>query len=506
MLTPLDIIVIVLYLVVVVTFGIRAAGSQQTTRDYFLGGRNLPWWAICFSIVATETSTLTVIGIPAVAFGGAMTFFQITFGYLAGRILVGWLLLPRYAEGELQSAYQFIGSRFGTRLQGLSSATFLVTRLLADGVRLFATAIPIRVVALAAGFDLGYPAIIIGIGIVTAAYTYAGGLKSVVWMDVLQMTLYLVGGGFAIVVLLTGMPEGAFDTLKEAGKLQVFNGTWSVVDILTQPYALFTAVVGGAIFSMASHGTDQLIVQRLLACRNLADSRKALVGSALFVMAQFALFLVLGSLLWVHYGGLSAADLGLTRADEVYPKFILEGLPAGVSGLVLAGILAAAMSTLSSSLNALASSSMTDILGRRLASRSDQDRLKFSRAMTLGWTVVFIVFAIQFTNQQNPVVELGLSIASFTYGALLGAFLLGLWFTRVRESDAIIAFMVSVVSMVLIIFGLWHTADAGWVFVFRPGPDEQAARNMVSLAWPWYTGVGTAITLAIGSLLSFRHS
>ncbi|MDA0377888.1 MAG: sodium:solute symporter [Bacteroidetes bacterium] len=505
MLTTLDYLVIVFYLVGVVLFGIRSAGKQRSVSDYFLGSKEMPWWAISFSIVATETSTLTVIGIPAVAYGGAMTFFQLTFGYLAGRVAVAWWLLPRYAAGDLQTAYAFLGSRFGPHMQRLSSLTFLATRLLADGVRLFATAIPIRIMAASAGFDVGYPEIILVIGVLTALYTYVGGFKAVVWMDVVQMSVYLLGALFTLFLLVSMVDVDPVQTLRNAGKLQIFSVSSSLQTVLTSPYTLVTAVVGGGIFSMASHGTDQLIVQRLLSCRNLGDARKALIGSAFFVMIQFAIFLTVGALLWVHYGGQDAAALGLARTDEIFPMFIIRQLPSPLAGLVLAGILAAAMSTLSSSLNALASSSLNDLMGSRLARLDAAAGLRLSRWLTLGWALVFVFFATLFEDQQNPVVELGLSIASFTYGSLLGAFLLGIAVERVRETDAMIGFVAAVLAMVAIIFGLWSTAEGEWIFHFRPSADIIAAQGLTALAWPWYTAVGAAITVAIGSLLSIRH-
>ncbi len=374
MLSPLDYLVLVAYIAGVIVFGLRSSGVTGDTTDYFLGGRDLPWLAVCFSIVATETSTLTIIGIPAVAYGGTMTFLQLTLGYLVGRVAVAAVFLPRYFRGELVTAYAFLGQRFGRKMQGLSSATFLATRLLADGVRLFATAIPLKVIADSAGLSIGYPVIIVLIGLLTVVYTYFGGLRAVVWMDVVQMVLYLVAAIGSIVILISAVDSEAWSMVREAGKLRILNfGDGGLSGILTQPYAMITAVIGGGIFSMASHGTDHLIVQRLLACRNLADSRKALVGSAFMIMIQFAVFLIVGALLWAFYDGAPVAGLGLSRGDEVLPKFIIEGLPAGLSGLVLAGILAAAMSTLSSSLNALASSTVMDLLSHRKSWKSDPE-------------------------------------------------------------------------------------------------------------------------------------
>ena len=508
MLTTLDFIVITAYLVGVAVFGIWAGGSQQSTEDYFLGGRNLPWWAVCFSVVATETSTLTVVGVPAVAYGGSLTFLQITLGYLAGRILVGVYFLPRYYAGKLETAYAFLGNRYGNTMRGAASVTFLVTRLLADGVRLFATAIPLKVIADMAGLETTYFQIILIIGVVTAIYTLVGGIKAVVWMDVVQMLLYVGGALAAIFFLLGDVPAGWWGTAVEAGKTNLLDlgfehslGRW-----FTMPYTLGTAVLAGAVFSMASHGTDQLIVQRLLACRNEGDSQKAVVGSAVVVMVQFALFLGVGLLLWAHYDGATVEALGLQRSDEVFPKYIIEGLPAGLSGLILAGIVAAAMSSLSSSLNALASSSVNDLYERISGHSMGADRgLLVSRLLTLFWGVVFIGFASLFQDSSNPVVELGLSIASFTYGGLLGAFLLGLWHDGTQQIDALVAFVVSIGAMVLVIFGVWHSPAEGWLFVLNPSEARVEAANLRTIGWPWYTALGTLVNLSVGSLLALRH-
>jgi len=508
MLATVDLFIIAIYLAGVAVFGIWAGGAQQSTTDYFLGGRDLPWWAVCLSVVATETSTLTVVGVPAVAYGGSLTFLQITGGYLLGRLLVAVYFLPRYYEGELKTAYAFLGSRYGDTMRGTASITFLVTRLLADGVRLFATAVPLKVIADTAGVEVTYFEIILVIGLVTALYTLVGGIKAVVWMDVVQMLLYVGGAVIAIGFLLSDVPPGWWNGAVTAGKTNLIDvgGDLSFGRWWTEPYTLGTAVIGGGIFSMASHGTDQLIVQRLLACRDESDSQKAIIGSALVVMLQFALFLGVGLLLWVHYDGASVDALGLQRGDEVFPKYIIEGLPPGLSGLILAGIVAAAMSSLSSSLNALASSSVNDLYERIAGETLNGNRgLLISRLLTLFWGVVFIGFASLFQDSNNPVVELGLSIASFTYGGLLGTFLLGLWHPRTRQLDAMVAFVATIGTMVLVIFGVWHSPVDGWVFLINPSDTRVAELNLRGIGWPWYTTIGTALNLAIGHVLAMRY-
>jgi SSS family transporter len=552
-LTALDYVIIAVYLVGIATLGIWAGGSQETTDDYFLGGRNLPWWAVCLSVVATETSTLTVLSVPTVAYGGAMTFVQLALGYLVGRTVVAFLFLPSYYRGNLSTAYAFLGERFGPSMQASASVTFLVTRLLADGVRLFATAIPLKIIAESAGFELSYFAIIAIIGAVTIIYTLIGGIRAVVWMDAVQMLLYLFGAVFTVTLLLGEVPGNWFQVASEAGKTQILNvelgeglSAW-----LTSPYAFVTAVLGGAVFSMASHGTDQLVVQRLLACRDLRDSQKAIIGSALLVGVQFLLFLFIGVLLWISYDGATLAELGYATSDELFPRFIVSGLPMGMSGLLLAGIIAAAMSTLSSSLNALASSTMLDLYelftsaepfsertvqnyrsrvregppagvegaavdeyrppsDLRRAGPAPKRAVFLSRVATLAWGVVFIAFANLFKTTDNPVVELGLSIASFTYGGLLGAFLLGLVSERARERDAIISFFATIAAMALVIFGVWH-GPAGWVFepvegLMRAlGLGGGGAEGYRQIGYPWYALMGSALCVGLGSLLATRH-
>ena len=504
MLGTLDYAVIAIYFVFVIAFGIKAGGRSNNKEDYFLGGKSLPWWLVCFSIVATETSTLTVIGVPAIAYGGNLTFFQITIGYLAGRILVSLFFLPRYAANSLSTTYGFLGERFGKYSQGISSITFLITRLLADGVRLFATAIPIKVIIDAAGYDVSYFQIIACIGILTIVYTYIGGLKAVVWMDFVQLMVYVIGAVIAIFALLNAIDSNWWGLVQEAGKSQVFDVMpgRSVNEIITSPYAFITAVVGGAIFTMASHGTDHLIVQRLLACRTVADSQKALITSGFLVMVQFALFLALGLLLWVYYEGATMPELGLTRSDEVFPMFIIEGLPSGVSGFILAGIIAAAMSTLSSSLNALASSTLGDLFNRKGDQKDEKSGLAKARLFTLIWGLVFIFFASLFEEQQNPVVELGLAIATFTYGALLGIFLLGMLNRRINDSGASVSLVLTVGLMAIVILGVKYVETNGWIFTLNTSENPELLETAKSIAWPLYTLIGALLCLFFGWLLS----
>jgi SSS family transporter len=485
----IDIVIVVAYLVAMPVLGMLIAGRQRSSSDYFLGNRQLPWWAVCFSVVATETSTLTVISTPAIAYGGKFTFLQLAFGYLIGRIVVAFVLLPRYYAGGLITAYAFLGKRFGATLQGTASATFVITRLLAEGTRLFAGALPIKVILDAYGIHTSYVAIVVLLTACTVIYTYVGGMRAVVWVDAIQLLLYL-GGAIATIVVLAGkLPHGWVSTATSTGKFQVLDFTAS---ILTSPYSFVAAVVGGALLSMASHGADQLIVQRLLACRDLRSSQRALIGSGVVVFFQFGLFLLIGTMLWIFYKGASPTSMHQTASgDDLFPTFIIKQLPVGLSGLLIAGILAATMGTLASALNTLSTSTVNDLYQRFTKRKLDDlTVLRHGRTWTLVWAAVFVVFALPFSSTKNPIIEKALGITGYTYGALLGAFFLGLLVRRASQADAVAAFLTTVAVMAFVILGVTFTGAGG---------------KQLPLAYPWYTPVGVAVTLLVGGLLSLRH-
>lgn len=500
----LDILVLILYLSGVTYFGLKVAGSQRHTADYFLGGRQIPWWAVLLSVVATETSTLTFISIPAVAYAGNLSFLQITFGYILGRLMVSLIFLPRFFQGKMATAYEFLGLRFGMKARRITSSTFMITRVLADGIRLFASAIPLALILRLAGVAIPalqvYILAILIITAVTLVYTYRGGIKAVVWMDVVQWGIYMGGALTAVVIIFGNLPGGwsaFYHLLKGSGKLKLISLGFDLrlADFLAEPYTLLTAVVGGAIFSVASHGTDQLIVQRLLATRNLRSSQKALVASGFLVCFQYAFFLGIGLLLFGFYNGLSPASLGLTSADEVFARFIVEEIPAGLAGLIVAAILAAAMSTLSSSINSLASATMLDIYlplwGKNLSSARE---LSISRWITFAWGVILAGAALLFAfiqvgagGKRPAVVELGLGVASYTYGGLLGIFLLGLLSKKVSQRAAMIGFGAGLVTLLFLVKGPFQRIlpGEGW-----------------SVAWTLYIPIGSLVVIMVGLGLS----
>lgn len=522
--TPLDYSILIIYLIGVTVLGSWFGRYQKTTRDYFLGNRNLPWWAVCFSVVATETSTLTFISLPGIAYVSNLNFLQLTFGYLIGRIIVAFIFLRAYYQGDLATAYEFLGRRFGMRLRNFSSVVFQLTRLLADGVRLFATAIPLSVIT-----GWRYPVSIGVIGILTIIYTYFGGVRAVVWIDVIQMVIYLGGAILAGAYLLTHIPGGldhVLATIQQHDKLQLFNVSFgrSTTEFFSGGYHIIASLIGGMFLSMASHGTDQLIVQRLLTCNNLKSSQKALITSGVLVILQFAIFLVIGLLLYVYYNGqpIGPDSNFAISSDEIFPRFIIMELSPGLKGLIIAGIFAAAMSTLSGSLNSLASSSLLDLYKSRYGKNNSPQRdLLLSRLITASWGIVFIGGAMLFKDKNNPVVELGLAIASFTYGGLLGTFLMGVFLKKATESIALIAQWGAILLMTWII-GVKGIAQHAiialnalaflWLFNRLKDRKELIAITVlmviittlirqvpsVSFFWPWYVFIGCLATLVIG--------
>ena len=468
--TPLDLAVLVVYMLGVTAWGAWLGRGQKGGTDYFLGSRNLPWLAVMASVVATETSTLTFLSIPGVAYLGSLVFLQLTLGYLVGRVIVAALLLPAYYRGELVTAYALLEQRFGLGARRFTSGVFMMTRLLADSVRLFATAIPL---ALITGWP--YPLSIGVIALLTAVYTYFGGIRAVVWVDALQLGLYLLGAALAVASLHVQVPGGWGAILasgRAAGKLAVLDFSLDP----SQVYTFWAGLVGGAFLSMASHGTDQLIVQRLLTCRDLRSSQKALVGSGVAVVFQFGVFLLVGLGLWAFYQGRA-----FERSDEIFARFIIEELPPGVTGLLIAGVFAAAMSSLSSSINSLASTSAYDFWAPAVGAERDEARtLVAGRVFSLLWTAALVGGAILFIplSRGTAAVEVALAISSLVYGGLLGAFFLGTLSRRADQRSTILGMAAGIGTVTLI-----------WIFL------------RAEVAWPWFALIGSVVTFGVGAVL-----
>jgi solute:Na+ symporter, SSS family len=493
--SAIDYIVLLLYLVGITVFGMRFRRSQRTVKDYFIGAKNTSWVVISLSIVATETSTLTLIGVPALAYaaqarpemGGSLTYLQVVFGYVVARFIISLLFIPAYFKGELLTAYELLKRRFGPQTKNFAASLFLIMRALAEGVRVFAASLVLSAVLSASlppqanswlwsfiQSHLWLVSIFI-VGLLTLIYTFEGGIAAVIWTDLIQLVIYVAGSLLAAYMLLRLIPGGWATVVAEAApenKFQVISFAWD----FKLPFTFWAGLLGGTCLTMASHGTDQLLVQRLLTCRDQRDSQKAIILSGFVVLFQFALFLLIGVMLFVYYRHFPL-ETGLASNDEIFPFFIVHRLPHGISGLVIAAIFAAAMSNLSGSLNSLASTSVIDfykpLAGR---GRSDESLLKLSRWFTAAWGVVLIGIAVV-ASGWGSVFTAGLTIASLVYGPMLGAFLLGVMGRRANQMGVMVGMAVSLVFMLLV-------------------------KLYTAIAWTWYVLMGTLVCLAVGYAVS----
>jgi solute:Na+ symporter, SSS family len=472
-LTALDLILIAVYLTGITAFGIALRRGQSTARDYFLGGRTAPWWALAFSIVATETSTLTIVGTPALAFAGNLTFLQLVLGYLAGRVMIVLIFLPRYFRGEYYTAYQLMERRFGAKVKAVAAGTFLVTRVLAEGVRIAAIGFVIK-----AAFGTEQRTSVALIVALVLAYTFEGGMKAVIWTDVVQFILYFSGSIACFFLLLQAIPGGwatVMHAAAETRKFHIFDFSISFTNP-AKTYTFWSGMIGGTFLTMASHGTDQTIVQRLLAAKSERESKIALLASGGIIFFQFALFLVLGVMLYA-WRGAPVVHPGISY-DSVLPDFIVTAMPSGMRGIMIAAILAIAMSNASGSLNSLAASSVLDfqkLRGESIPPGKPGHFLQLSRGMTLFWGILLVLLG---TLNWGPMLEAGLTIASITFGILLGLFLLAFLLQRATASGVLIGMF---------------TGLAGILYIHFRTP----------LLWTWYVPAGTAITFFAGAIASY---
>jgi SSS family solute:Na+ symporter len=481
----IDYVVLAAYLVGITIFGVLFRKSQRSVKDYFVGARNIHWVVISLSIVATETSTLTLIGVPAIAYanyaypeqGGNYTYLQVVVGYIIARFIISFIFIPAYFRGDILTAYKLLENRFGTGTKNFAASMFLVMRALAEGVRIFAASIVLTAVLGSSFPDLPNLTLwsIVIVGVLTLVYTFEGGIAAVIWTDLIQLIIYIGGSLVAAYMLLSLVPGGWAEIYSQgvaAGKFQVLSFKWST----NLPFTFWAGLFGGTFLTMASHGTDQLLVQRLFTCKNQRDSQKALILSGFVVFFQFALFLTIGVMLYTYYKFYPMTGT-LTSNDEIFPKFIVERLPHGISGLVIAAIFAAAMSNLSGSLNSLASTTVLDFYKPLIKpDASDESLLKLSKFLTAAWGIILIVIAF-FARNWGSVFTVGLTIASLVYGPLLGAFLLGVLTKRANQTGVIAGMLSSIILMLFVKF-------------------------YVDLAWTWFVLVGTLICLLVGYTVS----
>ena len=489
--TALDLTIIFGYLIGIVLFGAWFARRQKTTSDYFLGDRSVPWWAVAASIVATETSTITFISVPGIAFarGGNFQFLQLVFGYLLGRIVISLLFIPSYFRGELMTVYQLLDRRFGGRIKVLAASLFVVMRNIADGIRLLLTAIVLAAVYTSfqpgANAEMIIVASVVLIGVAMIVFTYFGGMEAVIWVEVIQLGIYIVGAIAAAVILIGSIDGGmsaAIATASQYDKFSLFDFTLD----FTKTFTFWAGLIGGCFLTMSTHGTDQYLVQRYLCTDRPRKASAALLTSGAVVLGQFIGFLFIGVLLFAFYhpfsdpGYAAAASTAFPFAggDRVFPDFITRHLPPGLSGLVVAAIFAAAMS---SSLNAIAATAVTDLYKPLKPGRSDQHYLKVSHLLTLLWGVVQIAVALVLRNKNRSALDLALSIASLINGPILGVFLVGVFLRRVSQTPALIGMIASCGVMLYVYFA-------------------------TRIAWTWYVFLGSCVTVIVAGLASLAFS
>lgn len=483
-LSPLDVLIVVAYIVGTTFMGAWFTGRQRDVKTYFVSDRNVSWWLVLVSIVATETSTVTFLSVPGLAYkpdGGNLTFLQLSFGYVIGRILIAWLLLPSYLRGDLLTAYQLLRQRFSPAVQRTASAIFLLTRTVADGLRLYLAALLLEQFT---GWNTSASVLVTGLA--TMIYTYLGGMQAVIWTDLIQFAIYIIGALVAAGFILTQVEGGpqAFLAVGEAsGKFQLLDFSTD----LTREFTFWAGLFGGAFFTMASHGADQIMVQRYLCSRSLSQARIALVLSGVVVLVQFLLFLLIGVGLFVLWrqGVLDLPASIEKQTDVVFGYFIVHTLPTGVVGLLIAAVLAATMSTLSSSLNSASSAVVGDFYRPLRPGLSESHYLNVSRVLTLLWGLTRIGvagLAIHFLGDRT-VIRSVLSVAGFTTGVILGLFLLG---RMARPVDSLSA-LLGLVAGLATVFVVWLSSR---------------------LAWPWYPAIGTLVTVAAAllcDLLGLRY-
>jgi solute:Na+ symporter, SSS family len=492
-----DWVVVAGYLVGIVALGSWFGRGQRDARDYFLGSRNVAWWGIGMSIVATETSALTIIAVPAMAFGDNLTFIQMVFGYVLARFLLAIFMVPHYFRGEIYSPYELFDRNFGRAARQTAGGLFLLSETLAAGVRVYVACIPLQLLL---GIEV-LPAILLFIGL-SLAYTYIGGVKAVIWTDSVQFCLFVAGGLFVIFyipTLLDGGWSGAIASARADGKLHWLNPGFG----LNQPFNLWMGILGGTVLGLSSHGADQLIVQRVLTCGTVGEGRKALVFSAVVILPLFLIFLLAGALLWVFYQShpfqIALPEVtpgsGIQANDFVLPIFILTELPTLLRGLLIVAILSAAMSSVSSALSALASVSTMDFLKPLFRQeRTERAWLRIGKFTTLLWGAALILVAYM-SREVTFVLNIAFSLRGLTSGALLGGLILAV-FGRSGTSTPVVAGMMTALGTMTAIHLL---------------PRMQLTRELwmtwvgTEIFWPWYTLIGAMVCLGVARLLSIRH-
>ncbi len=511
--SPGDWAVILLYLLGIIALGMWFGKDQRNTRDYFLGSKNVPWWGIGLSIVAAETSALTIIGVPAMAYGKDLAFLQMIIGYVVARLILAIVLVPHYFKGEIYSPYQLFANAFGPLARQTAGGFFLLSETLAAGVRVYVASIPVKLILgdKVLGLGTGDPILgaILSFVILSLLYTYVGGVKAVIWTDAVQFGLFLLGGLFALFYIPSLVPGGAATVFSEAAahdKLHWLNlapppGTSWLKFLLDAPFNLWMGVIGGTVMVMSSHGAEQLIVQRVLTCRSVADGRKALVLSAVVIFPLFLIFLLVGAMLWVFYQGHAfqiplpepRPGSGIKANDFIFPIFMTTEVPHVLKGFLIVAILSAAMSSVSSALTSLASVSTMDFAKHVLARRSEEFFLRFSKASTVLWAAALIGVAY-LSRRVEFVLNAAFSLRGLTSGALVGGLALAVFWRRGRARPVVTGMLVSL--------GVMTALEA--LPTLKSTKDWWRQTIGLEIFWPWYTLIGATLTIGTAWLVRGR--
>lgn len=497
--------VIFLYLVGIVALGVWFGKDQRTTRDYFLGSRNVAWWGIGLSIVAAETSALTIIGVPALAYGGDIALVQIIIGYVIARIILAIVMVPHYFKGEIYSPYQLFANNLGQSARKTAGAFFLVSETLAAGVRVYVVSIPIQLM-----LGIGVLEAILLFIILSLIYTYIGGVKAVIWTDAVQFALFLLGGIFTLVYIPSIMDGGLNAVIAKAsaaGKLHWLNTHLDVLAndgiiaflkaILGGKFNIWMGLIGGTVMVMSSHGAEQLIVQRVLVCKSVSEGRKALILSAVFIFPLFLVFLLVGVFLWVYYQDNPmkiplpeyADNSGMKKSDFIFPIFMITETPHILRGFLIVAILSAAMSSVSSALTSLASVSTMDFVKAKLKNKTEEFYFKFSKYSTLFWAAMLIIVA-WLSREVKFVFNTAFSLRGLTSGALLGGLLIAVFKPKIGAKPTVAGMVASLTFMTLIqTLPKWEVTRGLWMKIFGQ-----------EILWPWYTLIGTTVTLCVAFL------
>ena len=489
--------VILLYIGGIVFLGTWFGKDQHNTRDYFLGGRNIPWWGIGLSIVAAETSALTIIGVPAMSYGksGDLSFLQLIIGYVIARVILAVVMAPHYFKGEIYSPYQLFSNAFGENSRRTAGGFFLLSETLAAGVRVYVACIPVKLMlgdkmlGAVSGGDPILGAILLFV-LLSLVYTFVGGVKAVIWTDAVQFGIFVLGGLFTLWFVPKVFPGGASEVFRMAagaGKLHWLNAHVTVVSVWREPINIWMGIIGGTFMVMSSHGAEQLIVQRVLACKNVRDGRKALLLSAVIIFPLFLIFLLVGVMLWAYYQKFPVAipipeirqGSGIKANDFIFPIFMLTAVPHVLKGLLIVAILAAAMSSVSSALTALSSVSTMDFVKKALPKRSALFFLRFSKISTVFWATALILVAY-LSRRVEFVLNASFTLRGLTSGALLGGLLLVvIW--KHGTGLPVIAGMICAFAIMVWISPLGHAG---------PG-----------IAPYWYTLIGCIITIVVAGAI-----